>query len=78
LSVRERIEKVYYGKDRITVRFRWGLPIDEEMGKTDVLSPAARCEASASAPAAPAQKKEPNLNSKLDSCGEFDSEKKWS
>jgi len=78
LSVRERIEKVFYGKDRITVRFRWGLPIDGEKGETDVLSPAGRCGSSASAPALPAQKKEPNLISKLDSFDGFDSKKMWS
>ena len=78
LSVRKRIEKVFYGKDRITVRFRWGLPVDGEMGETEVLSPAGRCAAVASVPAVPAQKKEPNPGMKLDSFDEFDSERKWS
>ena len=78
MSVRERIEKVFYGKDRITVRFRWGLPIDGELGESDVLSSAVRCVVSASVLPVPAQKKEPNLGMKLDSFGEFDSERKWS
>lgn len=78
LKVRERIEKVVYGKERVTVRFRWGLAPDGERPEVMASSSVARCTASAFASTAPAQKKESNPELKLDPFEEFDSKKWWS
>jgi hypothetical protein len=78
LSVRQGIEKVFYGKDSITVRFRWSLPPDGKMASDEADSAAAPC-AALRPPCPSAQKaKGSDLIAKSDPFGQFDSEKKWS
>jgi site-specific DNA recombinase len=78
LAVRQGIEKVIYGKDNITVRFRWGLSPD---GKEATGSPSSASTPGLSAPPAvrpPEKEKRPAPLLGTDPLFQFATDKMWS
>jgi hypothetical protein len=78
LSVRQRIEKVYYGKESITARFRLSLPPDGESPLKEVPSSPGSA-VSPVFPRPPAENsKGSNLIERSDPFNEFETNKMWS
>ena len=78
MSVRQRIEKVYYGKESITARFRLSLPPDGESPLKEVPSSPGSA-VSPVFPRPPAENsKGSNLIERSDPFNEFETNKMWS
>jgi hypothetical protein len=69
LAVRQGVEKVFYGKDRITVRFLWTRPLDGKMASDESDSSAALRAAGVDSSASGQKEKPDSLSEPGSSCG---------